>query len=45
MTETTLDGDRLAYERQQAEEARKLAEAAQAELFTRRRAKRISHLA
>jgi len=45
MTETTLDGDRLAHERQQVEEARNLAEAAQAKLFTQRRAKRTSRLA
>ena len=38
--ETGLDGERLAHERQQAEKARKLAETAQARLFTRRKPKR-----
>jgi len=32
--ETALDGERLARERDQAEEARRMAEAAQAALFT-----------
>jgi hypothetical protein len=35
-----LDGDRLARERAEADEARELAETAQATLFTRRKRKR-----
>ncbi|HEY3854537.1 MAG TPA: hypothetical protein VGO67_09105 [Verrucomicrobiae bacterium] len=41
-SETSLDGDRLTRERTAAKEARRIAEAAQASLFTRRKTKRGS---
>jgi hypothetical protein len=41
----TLDGERLARERADAEQARLRTEAAQAKLFTKRRTKRTLHRA
>jgi len=43
--ESGLDGERLVRERAEAEEARKVAKAAQAKLFAPRRPKRNSRLA
>jgi hypothetical protein len=45
IAETALDGDRLARERDEAEEARRKAEAAQIKLFARQRRRRDSRLA